>query len=178
MKAAFFIIALACLYGSGSAQTKELSRNWALGYQMGKFQEDFSLGVNVTSPYFSKGWLALRLRANVAWHEHINENGNEDWTEYSNVSIGLVSRAADLGGFVRLYGEGGLLLLVPNGSIDSDTVVPTGYGFFGFEFFSHERFNYFLEAGGGGGSVADKLVTNNIYANGFIIQTGFRIHLK
>jgi len=160
------------------SQEGGISKKLALGYQIGQYQDDFNVGLNVTTPYFANGRMAIRLRGNWVKHQHPDESGEDTWTGYSNISIGLVGVSAEIQDFMRLYGEGGLLLLFPSETIDSKNAVANGFGFFGFEFYAHRSFNYFLEAGGGGGSVADRLVTRSIYSNGFIIQTGFRFHLK
>ncbi|HEY5825345.1 MAG TPA: hypothetical protein VIT44_13315, partial [Cyclobacteriaceae bacterium] len=61
----------------------------------------------------------------------------------------------------------------------SEQFVFGGYGLFGFEFFMHSSSNYFIELGGiGTGARADKIASQPIYSNGFLISTGFRLNLE
>jgi hypothetical protein len=78
-----------------------------------------------------------------------------------------------------LYAEGGIVFLFPNPVFSDDDINLGGYGLFGFEFFFTEETSrnpsYFIELGGiGTGAVADKIATNPLYANGFLISVGFR----
>jgi len=116
------------------------------------------------------------------FHEHpdIDENGSIEttWTPYSNISFGLIGVGGEIGNFARLYGEGGFILLLPNNEFSSESNELGGYGLFGFEFYTYEHFNYFIELGATGtGAVADKVAGNPIYSNGFLINVGFRFLL-
>ena len=45
--------------------------------------------------------------------------------------------------------------------------------------FKNKSCNYFIEIGGvGTGATEDKIVLQPIYSNGFLISSGFRMHLK
>ena len=157
------------------AQT-ELSNNFGVGFQITQLQQDFGIGLNLTSPYFANGRSAIRLRANTMWNEHLNSDGETTWTAYSNVSLGFVSIAREIGDFARLYGEGGIILLLPPDTFSAERTELGGYGLFGCEFYLKNNANYFIEIGGvGTGAQADKVPNKPIYSNGLLISTGFRL---
>ncbi|MEO0332135.1 MAG: hypothetical protein AAF223_10680, partial [Bacteroidota bacterium] len=78
--------------------------------------------------------------------------------------------------FARLYGEGGIILLLPSDTFSAERTELGGYGLFGFEFYLKNNANYFIEIGGvGTGAQADKVPNKPIYSNGLLISTGFRM---
>ena len=171
-----FIIILATT--TGLRAQDGLSKKLGLGFQIGQFQKDFAFGLNLTSPYFIHGNIAVRAKGNLVWNEHPDENNEATWTPYSNFSLGLIGVAGKVGNFARLYSEGGILLLFPSDKFSTERSVFGGYGLLGFEIFSSEQTNYFIEIGGAGtGATADKLITKPIYSNGLIINAGFRFQL-
>jgi hypothetical protein len=150
------------------------------GFQLGRYQNDFAFGVNLTSPFldFTDERLAVRLRGNLAFHEHLSGapgDPTETWTPYANISAGLVGLAGRVGESIRLYGEGGAIGLVPSDAFSGDALAVGGYGVFGFSFFAEPNRSYFIEIGGAGTSArADQLPTDPVYSNGLMIQVGFR----
>lgn len=163
---------------AANAQVTTLGSRTGFGGHIGQYQRDFNLGLNLTSPYFCYKKLAVRARANMAWNEHLNTSNEITWSSYSHVSVGVVSIAGQAGDFVRLYGEGGVLLLFPSEDFSSSSANMGGYGLFGFEFFMYENANYFLEVGGvGTGARADKIAGSPIYSNGLLMNVGFRYQL-
>jgi len=160
------------------AQEMPINRGLGLGFQLSQFQRDFGIGLNFTSPYFANEKIAVRLKGNLVYNENI-QNSITKWTPYSNLSIGLVGASGKIGDYIRLYGEGGILGLLPSNEFSSNQFEFGGYGIFGFEFFMNNTSNYFIEIGGvGTGAIADKIVYKPIYSNGLLISTGFRMHLK
>lgn len=155
-----------------------LNKNFGIGGQVGQHQNDFGIGLNMTSPYFATGKMAVRLKGNLIWNEHINSNSETTWASYSNLSLGFVQSVGEINNFLRIYGEGGVIWLLPSDEFSSKSIQLGGYGLFGFEFFFDKHFNYFFEAGGvGTGAKADKIVGNPIYSNGFLINVGIRTQL-
>lgn len=154
---------------------ESLNKAFGIGGQVGQHQKDFGIGLNMTSPYFANGKMAVRLKGNLIWNEHPNGNSEATWTSYSNFSLGFVQSVGEINNFVRIYGEGGAILLFPSSEFSSKTIQFGGYGLFGFEFFLDKHVNYFIEAGGvGTGAKADKIEGNPIYSNGFLINVGIR----
>lgn len=167
-----------CLSTTSNAQDEGPATGFGIGFHLGQFQKDFSLGLDLTSPYFVDDRIAVRVKGNIAWNEHINSVLETTWTSYSNLSIGVVGVGGTVGDFMRLYGEGGFLFLFPSEEFSSESSEIGGYGLFGFEFFMSPNMNYYLEIGGvGTGAVADKVVGKPIYSNGLLINVGFRIIL-
>ena len=153
------------------------STNFGIGFQLNQYQKDFGIGVTLTSPYFANDQIAVRLRGNFMFNEHL-QDGEITWTPYSNITLGLIGMAKEFQNFMRLYGEGGVIALLPADEFSSEEVVLGGYGLFGFEFFILNKLNYFIEIGGiGTGAKADKIPTKPIYSNGLLISVGVRAHL-
>lgn len=152
-----------------------LNKNFGFGGQVGQHQNDFGIGLNVTSPYFANNKTAIRLKGNLVWNEHPDRNFEATWTSYSNLSLGFVQVVGEIQDFVRVYGESGAIFLFPSTEFSSESIQFGGYGQFGFEFFFDKHMNYFLEAGGvGTGARADKIAGKPIYSNGFVINVGVR----
>ncbi len=162
---------------TAQAQEASISNDFGIGFQLSQYQRDFGFGINATSPYFANNALAIRLKANVMFNEHL-QDGEITWTPYTNLSLGLVSGSAKVGKHIRLYGEGGVIGLLPASDFSSEDFEVGGYGLFGFEFYMVRWANYFIEIGGvGTGARADQVPTQPIYSNGLVISTGFRAHL-
>ena len=160
------------------SQENTMSNGIGIGYQITQHQDDFGLGLNLTSPYFANEKLAIRARGNVMWHDHINSDFKNTWSEYYNFSLGFIGVSGKIADFIRIYGEGGVIALLPSSNFSNEDLEIGGYGLFGFEFFSSPHFNYFIELGGvGTGAQADKLGTEPIYSNGFLVNVGFRYQI-
>lgn len=165
------------LIGVANGQEEKISNKFGMGFQLNQYQNDFGLGLNMTSPYFAHNRIAVRLRGNLMANEHV-KNNETIWTLYSNISLGLIGVAGKVGDFIRLYGEGGIVGLFPSDEFSSEEFVFGGYGLFGFEFYANSKSNYFIEIGGiGTGATADNITNKPIYSNGLLISTGFRIQL-
>ena len=177
-KAVLISIILVSAFGFGHAQENTRANGFGFGMHLAQYQRDFGLGLNVTSPYFINDRTALRLRANMAWNEHLDTSNEMTWSKYSSMSIGFTNIAGQIADRIRIYGEGGIQLLFPSDLISTSNLEMGGYGLFGFEFFMSDHHNYFIELGGLGiGAKADKLATKPIYSNGFVMNVGFRLQL-
>jgi hypothetical protein len=172
-----FLFAFLMITKAASAQENPLNKGFGFGFQLVQYQKDFGFGLNVTSPAIIQDKIAIRLRGNLMYNEHL-KNGEITWSPYSNITLGVVGFAGNVAEKIRLYGEGGVLGIFPSEEFSSKNAVIGGYGLFGFEFFMHESFNYFIEIGSAGtGATADKIPTKPIYSNGLSVSTGFRIYL-
>lgn len=166
------------------AETKEdenegrISNKTSIGFQLSENQGDFGTGLTITSPFFLKNKLAVRLSGNVMFFSRAN-NPETAWDPYGHLALGLVSASPEIKGFLRLYSEFGFIGVIPNQSLTDDRFKLGGYGLFGFEFYMSPNSNYFIELGGQGvGTEAEKLDDNPIFSNGFMINVGFRAHFK
>lgn len=172
----YALLALSILFSSALLAQEETNRNGiGIGFQLNEYQNDFGFGINANSPYFLYDNVTVRIRANYMYNQAVIE-GKADWLPYSNFSLGIASGGKRITESIRLYGEGGVIVLLPPDEISSGSSEMGGYGLFGFEFFFAENGSYFLEVGGvGTGATADKLPTEPIYSNGLTISVGFRV---
>ncbi len=160
-----------------------MKRSVSLSYHLLQHQNDFGVGMSIASPFILDDVnLAFRLRTSLMWNEGTYnmsvDGGRTGWRAYGALQFGASSYTIALAPGVRLYGEGGLVVLLPSGEFSSESTVLGGYGIFGFEVFSSPGFAYFIEIGGmGTGATADKLPNQPIYSNGLTVSGGFRIHL-
>ena len=179
----FLALALTMISLTSTGQDDQpINSGFGFGGQVVQFQRDFGIGLNLTSPYFANDGMAVRLKANFMFHEHVQNlitTTTTTWTPYQNISLGIVGVGGKIGDYIRLYGEGGAIVLLPSSTFSSTDVEMGGYGVFGFEFFMDRCVNYYIEIGGvGTGAVADKVANEPIYSNGLIINVGFRFSLK
>ncbi len=155
--------------GRQSAQTSRMS----LGLSLQEWGNEFGTGIQITSPWFLREKVAVRLGGSVLWKADAN------WAPYYALRLGLVGGNFMRNGDVRLYGEGGFLFLFPPSSFDSDRFAFGGYGHFGFEFFQAPArggaSSYFIELGSNG--TGAKTNAGMIYVNGFSVSTGLRVYL-
>lgn len=156
------------------AQENPPKKGLGLGGQISQYQRDFGIGISATSPYFVPNTMAVRLRGNLMFFQHVKD-GSETWTRYFNVTAGIFTITGCIGENIKLYGEGGVIGLIPSSEFSDEGFVFGGFGLFGFEFYMSHATNYFIEIGGvGTGATADKIATSPIYSNGFMISAGFR----
>ena len=159
--------------------SNHIRNGFGIGFQLNQYQHDFGLGLNITSPLFLNDIIGVRLRANLMFNENVQDLSNSVWSAYSNLTLGLIGMSGMVGTSVRLYGEGGIIGILPSDEFSSESFVPGGYGLFGFEFFMSSFNNYFIEIGAvGTGAREDKNLTQPIYSNGLLISTGFRFYLN
>lgn len=171
------LMVLLCGAKQVSGQQNELENKVNIGFQLSQYQDDFGAGINVSSPWFAHERIAVKVRSNLMFHEHVQDE-ETTWTPYLNVKLGVAGKTGTIGNFMRLYGEGGVIGLLPSDEFSSESFEFGGYGLFGFEFYMKPDSNYFIELGAvGTGAKADEIINSPIYSNGFTISTGFRFHL-
>jgi len=174
-RSTIFLLITFILTGTAHAQHERISHKFGVGFQLNQYQKDFGMGINLTSPYFVYNRIAVRIRGNFMFYEHV-KNNETTWTPYSNVSLGLIGVGGKAGDFIRLYGEGGIIFLFPSDKFSEEDFVFGGYGLFGFEFYMAKKVNYFIEIGGiGSGAKADVIMNQPIYSNGLLISAGVRM---
>ena len=148
-----------------------------IGLKALQIQDDFGLGVDLTSPYFLDKKMAVKLGYQMQWLEHLH--GNEiTWTSYSTWQLGLKGRRSVLENKLYVTAEIGGLIILPDDKFSSDDSEFGGYGLLGIDWVTTNDLTLFLEFGAGGAVArADRLEANPVYSNGFISQLGFRIHM-
>ena len=173
-----FILCAISLQQNIKSQENSLNNGIGIGFQLVQYQQDFGYGINLISPYIAKKSVAFRLKTNIMFNQYVKDSVT-DQANYQKFSLGLIGIGGKIGDNIRLYGEGGIVGVLPSNTISSPKQEFGGYGLFGFEFFFSKGGNYFIEIGGVGiGTIADKLPNKPIYSNGLIISTGFRFFLK
>lgn len=156
---------------------QEAANRVAVGFNLSQYQKDFGAGLHFISPYFANGKAAVKAGVNLQWFE--NSDGTKTtWSTYQNIQLGMRSRMTVLENKIFIYGEGGLLTILPSDVFSTKSVVVGGFALFGFELKSAQNFSYFIEMGSiGTGARADKIGGEPIYSNGFVTNVGFRIML-
>ena len=167
------ILIAAIFLGVIGLQAQTLPQGWSGGFQLNQYHGDFGMGLHVNSGRFLYNTLSIKLRGNIQFLSH-PENGEETWTPYTHLSLGIASWGREISSGVRAYGEGGVLLILPAEKVSNEGPQLGGYGLFGVEVFVGPPATFFFEMGAGSGAVANLLPGKPIYANGFILSTGFR----
>jgi len=171
----FAILAITTAQGQ---EDDPLPKGMSFGFNISEIQNDFGVGIDFASPYFLADRVGIRARANLRWFEHIDENLSSTWSPYGQFSLGVVSVAREFSDVLRLYGEGGVIGIVPDETFSSESFEFGGYGLFGFEFFVMPKLNYYMEIGGvGTGARADGVIGDPIFSNGLSVAAGFRVQL-
>lgn len=166
-------VALVC---AAEAKDEALKNGVGAGFQINQYQDDFGLGLTLTSLYLRDA-VAIRVRGNLMFNENVRVN-ETSWDSYFNFTAGLVGIGGYASEKIRLYGEGGFIGLFPASEFSDKDFVAGGYGLFGFEFYMDARRNYFIEIGGVGTDAREDNVPGRpIYSNGLLISTGFRLVL-
>lgn len=173
MKRSILIILQIMLF-SGFISAQNLNKT-SVGFQINQHQNDFGVGLHLVSPYFANQKAAITVSTNIQWLEHLKSD-EWTWSPYGHVKLGFRGRQPIIEDKIFVYGEGGLLLLIPNTEFSSKKSQAGGYGLFGFEFHTGCLVSFYLELGAmGTGAKADKLRGNPIYSNGFTSSVGMRI---
>jgi hypothetical protein len=147
----------------------------AIGAELMDLKSDFGVGLSLTSPYFIGGHAALRAHGGIAWFDGIPKDETEyEWMGYVPLRLGVTTTVGTVGSS-RFYAEAGLLVVPPSKLTNSAAL--GGYGDFGFEFFTMKTspVTYFLQAGAvGSNGDAGEVVGEPTFANGFLMEVGFR----
>ncbi|MEM9052416.1 MAG: hypothetical protein AAGC47_10225 [Bacteroidota bacterium] len=172
-KALIFITLLISTLSFGQNREQD---QFSFGFHLNRIQDEFGFGIGILSPELK--FVQISAKGNINWLNHLDEEGLETWSECASFQLGLRThnQVADR---IALYAEGGGIGLLPNSDFSSSSFEVGGYGLFGFEFYLTEGIKrnpcYFIEIGGAGlGARADKLLSEPIYANGFLVVVGYR----
>lgn len=156
--------------------------NWAFGFNINEFHQDFGVGLQAVSPFFGKKVkAAVRGVYNFQYLQHLNSAASSTWTPYKNAQLGIKFASPIVSDHFRYYGEAGGIGIFPNEEFSSSSSEWGLYGIFGFEFlFGNLKGaprGYFIELGAvGTGANADRVPGNPIYSNGFLISVGLRFY--
>lgn len=172
-----FWLTIFAFCASAQNRYQKAPSGFSLGIHLNLLPRDFGVGMNITSPYFVNSKIAARVSTNYQWFQTANISGSPKWALYNNVRAGFIGVTGFIGKSIRVYGEGGLVVIIPNTDA-SDKITSGGYGQLGFEFFLVQRTNsFFIEIGGiGTGAMAEKLNGAPMYSNGLLTGIGFRLY--
>jgi hypothetical protein len=67
------------LTGVANAQEVKIRDSFGIGIQLVQYQNDFGVGLDMTSPYFAFDKIAVRLNGNFMLNEHV-KNNEKTWT--------------------------------------------------------------------------------------------------
>ena len=175
MKYLLIILTSIVSLSSSAQETGAIKHGMQIGFTLNEFQNDFGVGIEITSPFVAYGSVAARFRANLMFYQHLFED-EYTWSPYANYTLGLIGVGKEVGDFMRLYGEGGISVIQPSTQFSDIKTEFGGYGLFGFEFFLMPSLAYKIEIGGiGMGAKANLIEGNPIYSNGFMMTTGLRL---
>jgi hypothetical protein len=165
-------------FSVNAQQKKTINDGIGIGFQINQFQQDFGFGVQVSSPSFWNNGAVLRLKTNLVFHEHLMQ-GQYEWSGYQNIALGLAGYGGWVTENIRIYGEGGLMGLLPSENFSSESFVLSGYGSFGTELYASQGFHYFLEVGVAPTRARADLVPGKpSFHNGFFTTMGLRYNLS
>jgi hypothetical protein len=178
LKMTVFLGLLLAAFSANAQQKHTINNGVGIGFQINQFQQDFGFGVQVSSPSFWNNGAVLRLKTNLVFHEHLKQ-GQYEWSGYQNIALGLAGYGGWVTENIRIYGEGGLMGLLPSGNFSSESFVLSGYGSFGTELYASPGFHYFLEVGVAPTRARADLVPGNpFFHNGFFTTMGLRYNLS
>ncbi len=178
----FFVgtICLLVLFAGIAFGQEDNFNDMSLGYILCENGNDFGLGLSITSPYFFNNGIAIKLAGLLMFNSFIDSDYDQ-WQMYYATKLGFVGGSM-INDKIRVYGEGGAILLIPNSTVSSQDYMFGGYGSFGFEFLMTTRMSFYSELGANGIAInGDSLDTNSpdykrIYFNGFAINVGLRFY--
>jgi hypothetical protein len=159
--------------------------SWSLGFELHRYQDDFGLGLVVSSPLFLRESSRITLRGGTSAYPYgLSAGGNQEWELWGDIG-GYLESGYRVPRFpLRLYGFGGPVVVFTPSQLRSDLIAVGGEGGFGFEFFMPHAgdagdgpVSYFIELGGVGTGVrADKIPARPSFGNGFLTRVGFRAY--
>lgn len=149
-----------------------------VGFQLQELQASFGLGLHVTVP-LPRYWPNVRVAGNWHWLEVPGETGPQ-LADFQTFRIGLASDGWQVAEKIRVYGEGGTLLIHAGSKLSDKALTPGGYGLFGFEFFTNRAggSSLYLEMGAtSAGLRVERPDGIPRFGAGFLLGAGFRVAL-
>jgi len=153
---------------------------FAAGFGLSDSAGNFGLNLELSSPTFARDFLIVRAESQLDFLSLPGVSSDAAWSKFSSHRLGLAGNGGWNSETIRLYGEFGGLMVLPDSSFSEKTAQWGIYGLFGFEFFVIDDKNpvaYYLEAGSTGlFGGADKLPDDPSYYSGFCTKTGLRFY--
>lgn len=180
MKNLTFFFGIAILLGTLlqplHAQDKQAFR---MGFELQGLQGSFGLGPSFTVP-LPGYWPSLRVAGHWHWLDVPSEN-NSRLADFQTIRLGTAPDGWRVAEKIKVYGEGGVLLLIADRTLSNKSFTPGGYGLFGFEFFTNEIGGsaLYLEMGAtSSGLRVERPEGVPRFGAGFLLGAGFRVALR
>lgn len=175
----FSCILFTGVLAQGRGSLTEEDDVWKYGLHFSNWQQDGGGGISISTPFY-KG-MAFRFKGQLMIHEYVNATAGEtSLAPYIGGSAGLAFIIGRIGETVRIYGEGGPVVVVPSEELSNTNAKFGGYALMGSEWIasrSRTYLSFFLETGYVGTLArADLDPRNSYYATGFMLNAGIRLH--
>ncbi|MGB3181807.1 MAG: hypothetical protein WBB45_10485 [Cyclobacteriaceae bacterium] len=179
MKYILVLLLSLLVLGSAFGQGREESDVWKYGIHFSNWQQDGGGGISISSPFY-KG-MSIRVKGQVMIHEYLDDNsGQTSLASFAASTAGLAFNIGRIGETVRIYGEGGPVVVLPSPEFSTDNLSFGGYLVMGSEYIasrSRTYLSYFIETGYVGTLArADLDRHSRYYATGFMLNAGIRLH--
>lgn len=164
---------------TSNAQEVQAAKNsFAVGFNINQNQDDYGLGIDAVSPYFSDGKIAFKFGINFKWFQfQPNDTMDFEYNSYQTFQLGVRFRNWVVNERIFGYFEAGIFSILPNEAWSSGAMKIGGYGLFGIEYKLSPSMSIYNELGGAAaGAKADKLPHNPAYSSGFLAHVGLRVN--
>ncbi|MFA0964648.1 hypothetical protein AB9P05_22770 [Roseivirga sp. BDSF3-8] len=174
-----FLSFCASALAQGRAALVEEDDVWKYGIHFSNWQQDGGGGLSISTPFY-KG-LAFRFKGQLMIHEYFNQTtGETNLAQYAGGSAGLAFIVGRIGETVRIYGEGGPVVVIPSEELSNSNSKFGGYALLGSEWIasrSRTYLSFFIETGYVGTLArADLAPRSPYFATGFMLNAGIRLH--
>jgi opacity protein-like surface antigen len=182
------VMVLIMLLSTTAATAANNYEGFSVGYSISDSAGSFGVGLEANSPLFIDlsflGKLGFGLGVNNHWYQGLADGKTEEtWTPYQSFKGGIIL-AQPVNTNLRSYGKFGMVMLLANSDIDSESTPLGIYGDFGFEFFPDPSPDspaaLFIEIGTHSlfpVATADKAAsTEPVYFQGLKVGAGFRYY--
>lgn len=174
------ILALGFLFACFQIDLSPVSaQTFGMGITINQSALDYGFGLQVTSPQLA-GSFQIRLSGNIQGVIGTNRaDAQNSLYGYGMLRLGVVGKPSLVIDDIRIYAEGGPLMLINNSQVTSKKIGIGGYGMFGMEYQMSAPFWVFLEGGGiGTGAKGEKLIGSPSYETGLFFGMGLRFYLS
>ncbi|MEZ4954397.1 MAG: hypothetical protein R2825_12590 [Saprospiraceae bacterium] len=172
----FHLVIVLLFFACANSVVAQRELPFRVGFQLTELHSDFGLGLNLDVPLPGK-LPTLRLAGNWHWLEIPGETRSQA-TSFQTIRLGIANEGWEVAEKIKVYGEGGVLFLLPANMLSGDGLATGGYGLFGFEFFAKEMngSSLFLEVGGtSAGRRVERRESVPTFGAGLLLGAGLRV---
>ncbi|MEZ4930886.1 MAG: hypothetical protein R2788_01985 [Saprospiraceae bacterium] len=172
----FHLVIVLLFFACANSVVAQRELPFRVGFQLTELHSDFGLGLNLDVPLPGK-LPTLRLAGNWHWLEIPGETRSQT-ASFQTIRLGIANEGWEVAEKIKVYGEGGVLFLLPANMLSGDGLATGGYGLFGFEFFAKEMngSSLFLEVGGtSAGRRVERRESVPTFGAGLLLGAGLRV---